>query len=394
MKIKLEFPKNFLWGSATASYQVEGGIYNNDWAQAADTTGKVPHAGESTDHYNRYKADFDLAKSLGHNAHRISIEWSRIEPEEGKFNLAEIEHYKKVIRALKARGLTPLVTLWHFTSPIWFNDKGGFYQKDAPKIFARYCAFVVSALRNEIADDVFVATMNEPIVWSQNAWFSGNWPPFKKTVWAFLRVVKNLMRSHNAAYDEIKKATPQVNVGLVKNNMHFTADWKPWNKIAAWFMRWFWNHRFLKATYKKCDHIGLNYYFHTHFYKPFGMPLGTPKNDMGWNLDPAGLYYVLMELRQYNKPVYVTEAGLADRNDTYRTEYIRGLVQSSHRAIVDGLDLRGFMYWSLLDNFEWAHGYDQEFGLVHVNRKTQERIVRPSALVYKTICESNTLTLE
>lgn len=386
MKQVLKFPENFLWGAASASYQVEGGIYNNDWAEAA-RLGKVPHAGESTDHYNRYEADFDLARSLGHNAHRISIEWSRIEPEEGKFNLEEIEHYKKVLTALRARGLKSMVTLWHFTIPIWFSDMGGFTNRQAPKYFARYAEFVTKHL-HEYAD--MFDTMNEPMVYASNGFRNGQWPPFKKNYFVFLRVIKNLMRSHNLAYRTIKKNLPQINLGIVKNNMQFSSDWKPWNWAVSKFMTWFWNMRFLNAVHKNCDHIGLNYYFHAHV----GRSLGLPKNDFGWEYDPSGLYHVLIALKRYNKPVYVTEAGIADRADSMRPKYIRGLVLWAHNALQKGLDLRGFMYWSFADNFEWAAGYTQEFGMVHIDQKTLERKPRESAYVYKTICESNALTIE
>ncbi len=387
MKIKLEFPKNFLWGSGSSANQVEGGIENCDWAEYA-RMGKLPSVDEFTpDHYHRFKEDFDLAKSLGHNSHRFSIEWARIEPEEGKFDLNEIEHYRKVLLALKDRGITPLVTLWHFTLPLWFSHRGGFEHQNAPAVFARYCAFVADQLKDLCE---IVATINEPVVFANNGYIRGFWPPFKKNPFAFMRTVKNLIRGHNLAYTEIKKLAPHLNVGVVKDNIHFTSNKNPFNIILKKFCHWFWNHYFLDRTHKKCDHIGLNYYFHTHF----GPSLGFPKNDMGWNIDAEGIYHMLVDLKRYNLPLYVTEAGIPDRTDEKRGGYIKQLVNWTHRAIVDGADIRGFMYWSLTDNYELAHGYTQEFGLIHIDHATRARIIRPSALVYKTICESNALTIE
>ena len=220
-----QFPAGFFWGAATASYQVEGGIENCDWAQAA-REGKVPPCGAACDHYRRYNEDFDIAKSLGHNAHRFSVEWARIEPEEGKFNEAEIEHYREVLRALRARNLEPFITLWHFTLPLWFSETGGFERKDAPEIFARYCAFVVDCFGDLCTR---YSTINEPVVYAGLGWLKGNWPPFKQfkmvgkheltysgdrtlsrphvsfgVLFTYFKVINNLAKAHNKAYEAIK----------------------------------------------------------------------------------------------------------------------------------------------------------------------------------------------
>lgn len=164
-----KFPDGFYWGAATASYQVEGGIENNDWAKAAQK-GRVPVCGSACDHYNRYESDFDIAQSLGHTAHRLSVEWSRIEPEAGKFDEAAISHYRAVLEALHKRGIKPYVTIWHFTLPLWFSETGGFERDDAPQIFARYCTYVVKHL-GDLCDHF--STMNEPNVFGSNGWLRG-----------------------------------------------------------------------------------------------------------------------------------------------------------------------------------------------------------------------------
>lgn len=381
MKDNSFFPKGFLWGASTASYQVEGGIENVDWAQGA-RDGKLPSCGVATDHYHRYEADFDLAKSLGHNAHRFSIEWARIEPEEGKFNEKEIEHYRSVLRALKARGLEPFVTLWHFTLPIWFSEQGGFQNTKAPETFARYCEYVSQKLGNEAT---YFMTINEPLVWASGGYLRGHWPPFKKNILLFHFVHNALIAAHNKAYVSMKKHNPLIQIGVAKHNIFFDSNLMPWNIVAKHVMTWYWNFRFLNKISKYQDFIGLNHYF----YKRFGGNGNLPKSDMGWDIFPKALYGCLMQLKRYQKPVYITENGIADEKDDKRQKFIPDYLQEVRRAIENGVPVGGYFYWSLLDNFEWSFGFTKRFGLIEINYETLERIIRPSALIYKKIIESN-----
>lgn len=401
-----KFPDGFYWGAATASYQVEGGIDNCDWAKAA-TEGRVPPCGRACDHYSRYEADFDIAKELGHTAHRFSVEWARIEPEEGKFNPVEIEHYRQVLRALKERNIKPFITIWHFTLPLWFSESGGFERRDAPQIFARYCAHVVQEL-GDLCDHF--STMNEPNVVGSNGWLRGSWPPFKrftltdlvsitnsgrsyeakaskglKPLFLYFRVMKNLAMAHNEAYRAIKKISPQTEVSVVKHVIVFAANWNPINKLAAVIANFYWTKLFMRRTYQCCDSIGLNYYFYTQF----GDKRQWKKTDMDWNFAPEHIYDALKLLAKYKRPLFVSEAGLADHDDSDRAEYIKKQVSGVWQAITDGIDVRGHMYWSLLDNYEWALGFEKRFGLVEINYDTLERTIRPSAYVYKEICEQN-----
>ena len=398
------FPSGFFWGAATSAFQVEGGIANMDWEKAAEE-GKVPRIGRAADHYHRYKEDFDIAKSLRHNAHRFSIEWARIEPEEGVFNENEIEHYREVLRALRERGIEPFITLWHFTLPLWFSESGGFERKDSPEIFARYCAYAVSKLGDLC---MHFSTINEPNVYAGHGWLYGAWPPFKRgaifgikfgkddgtshneyvsfqNILVYYRVIRNLIRAHNRAYDAIKDANPKADVSIVKHVRLFESNANPLNMILARMSAYVQSGYFMNRVHKKCDSISLNYYRHTKF----GDTCEYEKTDMGWDIYPEGIYGALTYLWRYRKPLYVSEAGIADAADTRRSAYIVKQVEGVWRALRSGVDVRGHMYWSLLDNYELALGYEKRFGLVEIDYGTLERKIRPSAYIYKRICEDN-----
>lgn len=404
MQTPTQFPKDFYWGAATASYQVEGGIENCDWAKAA-REGRVPVAGKLADHYHLYKTDFAYARTLGHNAHRLSIEWARIEPEKGVFDYEEIAHYRAVLTELHKQGLEPFVTLWHFTLPQWFADSGSFERPDAAEIFSRYCNVVVDELSDLCSH---FSTMNEENIMSNMGWLRGAWPPFKrfplasvayvatehreterdaystwKAPWLFFSVVKNLKAAHQLSYTTLKAKHPEINFSYVHQVHVFRANWNPINKLLAFAAHFILNGAF-KSMYRYCDEIGLNYYH----YKKFGDVTGYPKTDMGWEAHPDKIYDALLWVKQFNKPVIVTEAGLADAADTLRSDYIDQQVAGVWRAINAGVDVRGHFYWSLIDNYEWDLGVDKKFGLIAINYDTLERTVRPSAWHYKAIIEA------
>lgn len=379
----LKFPKGFLWGASTSAYQVEGGIENNDWAEAAHE-GKFPQAGEACNHYRRFEEDFDIAESLGHNAHRFSIEWARIEPEEGKFDEKEIKHYLAVLQSLKRHGLEPMVNLWHFTLPAWFAKIGGFENKNAPMFFARYAAFVTARLGS--GAELWL-TLNEPMVYASESYLKGVWPPFRKNIFTFIKIQSRLVTAHNLAYAAAKKISPHIQIGIAKNNIYFASDGKWWNGLIKWFVRWYWNERFLNAINAHQDFIGLNHYF----YKKFGKKEKFPQSDRGWDIFPEAIYHCLMELKKYGKPIYVTENGIADEADTRRGDFIKNYLQFVKKAIDDGADVRGYFYWSLLDNFELEEGFSKKFGLVQLDPMTLERTIRKSAFVYKRIIESQSV---
>lgn len=405
------FPKNFLWGAATSSHQVEGGNHN-DWSEwelanadrlaheAEKKFGHLPswpmieaHAtrpenyisGSACDHYNRFREDFDIAKSLGNNAHRFSIEWSRIEPEEGKFNEAEIEHYREVIKALRERGIEPLVTLWHWTLPVWLRDKRGVENKEFPKYFLRYAQKVMSVFRTEVH---FWTTLNEPEIYALNAYLKGVWSPQKKSIIAYYRVTANLIRAHRLVFRVLKNTHQDTKIGIVLNMPWFESGGGIMNDAIKWGADRLWTFHVLNHIKEETDFVGLNHYFHNRIDYGFNRNQNNRTSDMGWELYSEAIYHVLCDLKKYNKPIYITENGLADAEDKNRAWFIQGAIRNVEQALQEGVDVRGYFYWSLLDNFEWDKGFWPRFGLVEIDYENAlERKIRPSAWEYKRLID-------
>lgn len=407
MEKEIKFPKNFLWGAATSSHQVEGGNHN-DWSEWEKSEKRIRFlrskgliekyglqnfvSGKAADHYNRFREDFKLAKELGHNATRFSIEWSRIEPKEGYFDEKEIEHYKSVIASLKELGLEPFVSIWHWTIPLWLKSKGGWQYNKIPNYFARY----TEKISNNFGKDVkFWITLNEPEVYASNSYLAGVWPPQKKNLFTYLRVRHNLIKAHKKAYKIIKRTSPESKIGIAKNNIYFEAYKNRFvNRILKKFIDWWWNFYFLNHIKNYQDFIGLNHYFHNRINYGFNKNENRKVSDMGWELYPEAIYFVLRDLRKFNKPIYITENGLADANDQKRGWFIVESLKNVHRAIEEGVDVRGYFHWSLMDNFEWDKGFWPRFGLLEIDYKTLERKIRPSAKLYHDICVANGITNE
>ena len=409
-----KFPDGFLWGAATAAHQVEGGS-RNDWSEwekknakrlaseaktkwAKWQQKKFPEmfdpenyiSGRACDHYNRSEEDLDIAKSLGLNAFRISIEWSRIEPEEGKVDEKEIEHYRKVLKAIRARGMEPFVTLWHYTLPVWFSRKGGWENKKSPDYFKRYSAKIVK----EFSDDViFWLTFNEPILIIGGGYIKGYRPPQKHNIFEAFRVYKNLIKAHKLAYAEIHKKKPQAMVGFTEwLNFFDNRNGIFQTGFLLFLAKHFTNEYLIKQTIGHLDFIGAQHYMRV----PFSLSAllheeKYQENDMGRQIVPEGMYYILMDLKKYNLPIYITENGIPDAKDRKRAGFIKNYLFHVHKAIREGVDVRGYFHWSFLDNFEWDKGFWPRFGLVEMDYKTMERKVRPSALEYAKICKNNYL---
>lgn len=379
---ELKFPENFLWGSATSAYQVEGEIDNCDWAR------KFP-AGKACDHYHKFEEDFDLLEELNQNAYRFSIEWSRVEPEPGEFDREEIEHYRKVLRDLKARGITTMVTLHHFTNPRWVAEKGSWTNSKIAFYFNRFAQEVFEEYQDLV--DYWI-TINEPVLYSRHAYFLGEWPPRKRNIFLALKVIRNELRAHKKVYQGFHRKNSGVEVGIAKNNVYFEPAQNWLDGLEAEAKKYLWNEWFLNRIDDQLDFIGLNYYHHNKVEFPYrGENENEVTSDLGWEICPEGIYHVLKELNKYGKPILITENGVADSEDRLRKDFIKNHLRRTHEAIEEGVDVQGYFYWSLMDNFEWADGYEPRFGLIKIDYDTLERKIRPSALYYAQIAETNKL---
>ncbi|MFH1744903.1 MAG: glycoside hydrolase family 1 protein [bacterium] len=400
---ELKFPKNFLWGTSTSAYQVEGGIENDwsEWEKSADRINKLKKrglnsddfiCGQACDSYHRYEEDFDLSVELNNNAIRFGLEWARINPREGEWDKKEIEHYIKVLKSAKARNLKVVATIWHWTNPIWFSEKGGWTNRKNIKHFLEYVKVVVENFGEYI--DYWI-TLNEPMIHISNGYLTGKFPPNKKNLFSVRKVFNNLVETHNESYKIIHTKIPNAQVSITNLTNYFEPALKyhPQERMYSAIFDYFWNQRFLKKIIKHVDYIGVDYYFHDRIIwkAPFVKNKNEITTDMGWEIYPQGIYHVLKKLSKYNKPIIIMENGLADAEDKYRADFIKDHLKYVYQAIQEGADVRGYFYWSLLDNFEWASGFEPKFGLYKVNRETMERTARASAQVYAEICKNNSI---
>ncbi len=401
------FPRTFLWGASTSSYQVEGDNSASDWWHWEKRNGKEP-SGSACRHYELYHADFDLAQSLHHNAHRISIEWSRVEPVEGEFSYQEIQHYIHVINALRQRGLEPVVTLHHFTNPLWFANRGGWERSDAHTYFSRYCQRMIDALGFGVR---YWVTINEPMVYIYQAYLIRNWPPQEKSFIKAKRVFDNLVRAHGEVFTLIKRAylkrqLPEPMISIAQNIRAFvpcTATFT--NTLAARLRDWAFNHAFIDAVgrARTLDYIGVNYYTRDLVdVRRFSIGNlwfdvcqeghhAVEKNMLGWDIYPQGLFDLLKRFSKYNLPLFILENGICTDDDDQRWAYISEHLMALHRAMEGGCRVIGYLYWSLLDNFEWDKGFRPRFGLIDVDYTTFARTIRPSARRFAEVCKTGKL---
>lgn len=405
----LKFPENFLWGAATSAYQVEGDNCLSDWWPWEEKACKEK-SGKACCHYEFYEQDFDLAKSLYHNAHRFSIEWARIEPENEEFSEEALIHYQKVLFALRARGLEPIVTLHHFTNPLWLSKLGGWENPKSSAYFARYCDFVVRGLAQNVR---YWITINEPTIYVSHAYLFGVWPPQAKSFSQAKRVENQMIAAHIQSYRLIHKIygdrkLPKPSVSISQHMMALVpCDKSLKNRLAAYLRHKLFNEGYLDtfARHKTLDFIGVNYYSRQLVdLKKWGFRnlavdvceknhSPVKKNSLGWDIYPEGLYQVLLKLKKYKLPVIITENGICTPDDNLRWEFIRDHLKNIHQAIQEGMPVTGYLYWSLLDNFEWDKGFAPRFGLIDVDYNTQKRMVRESARKFGRVCETGVLGL-
>ncbi len=412
-----QFPRDFLWGTATAAHQVEGDNQLNDWWAWEQVPGHIRNgdrSGDANDHYRRFDADFALLARLGQNAHRLSLEWSRIEPAPGQFSTETIAHYRQVLGSLRAHGLEPMVTLHHFTNPAWFAQLAGWESPDAPAHFARYVARMIDELGDAVQ---FWITINEPTVLAYQSYLKGDWPPGYRSLAAAGRVLGNLLRGHWLAFEQIKTRAPHSQVGLAHHVRLFDPDrwWAPFDRLVAvvyhrlfnlgvvraletgrltWFQR-----RFTRGGHgprHSQDFLGLNYYTRdrlrfsprnrAEFFATRVIPAGVPRSDLGWEIYPEGMHRTVRGFAEARLPIYVTENGIADADDHQRPAYLVDHLRAIRRAMTEGAQVKGYFHWTCFDNFEWSEGYAAKFGLMDRDRR-----IRPSGELYAEICRTGSL---
>jgi beta-glucosidase len=428
----LRFPRDFLWGTASAAYQCEGDNINSQWHQW-ELRGHIlsgERCGKAANWWQEAEKDFALAEQMENNALRLSIEWSRVEPAEGQWDSAALERYRAMLLDLRQRRIKPILTLHHFSEPIWFAERGGFASLANLRFFTRYVRYVVERLR-DLCD--FWITVNEPNVYAVEGYVLGMFPPGIQNVRRSLEVLRNLLQAHVEAFYVIRALQPQAQIGYCLHYRLFDPAFalSLLDRSVAGVQEMMFNWAPLQASESGSfpaplnlllapirraagtrDYHGINYYtremvrfdpslpselFGRRFIRP-----NAPRNDAGLDkhnsfgeIYPEGLYRVLREVYRRtrgNKPLYITENGFNDRDDDRRPRAILEHLAMVHKAIQDGIPVRGYLYWTLVDNFEWNQGWQARFGLIELDPQTQERFPRRSASMFGEICRANAIT--
>jgi beta-glucosidase len=405
MSWDLRFPETFLFGAATAAHQVEGDNHHSDWWQA-EQAGRVPFAsGAACRHWQLFREDFALARRFGHNAHRFSIEWSRIEPEPGCFDAVALAHYLEVVDELHRLGLEPIVTLQHFTLPRWFAARGGWLARDSAALFARYVEWLAGRLAHRVR---FWITINEPTVWAKHAFVRGDWPPNRQGEWrAAAHAILAMARAHRRAFAILHRHRPDAMVGIA-HSAPFVEPARPahrGDRFVAFLRELALNRLPLALVRRQLDFLGVNYYTRALVFQDkgglswlFGRDWphahgSAPRrfSDMGWEIYPEGLEHQLRRLARLGLPLLVTENGLATTDETLRTRFLEDHLAAVARALAAGVPVLGYLWWSLFDNFEWDSGFAPRFGLFETDYTTFDRRPRPVAFRFAEIIQSRRL---
>lgn len=419
-----DFPTDFLWGAATSATQIDGGDENTDWLRFSQEPGRIADSStplEACDHWNRYADDYRLLRDLGCNAYRLGVDWSRFQAApDAELNQAALEHLRGMLQNLRDLGIRPLLTLHHFTLPQWVQAAGGFTRAETADAFLKFVQFIAEGAGDLVSEYV---TFNEPNVYAMQGYVQGVWPPGKRGLSGYLdsmKVQRRMLLAHFRAYDAIREihgrrnyAAPQI--GIAKHMRVFdpvdpnnrldvdrrnSADFR-FNRLFSDCVQ---SGRLLQPLGRgeqvhdgrAWDFFGLNYYTRDlvafSLRKPGSLFIDlqtkadAPKNDLGWEIYPEGLYRLLVDVHQrYGLPVRVTENGIADADDDQRPAFLHAHLAALARALRKGVRVDGYYHWSLLDNFEWAEGYTARFGLARVDFTSQARSLRPSAELYRRI---------
>jgi beta-glucosidase len=419
------FPRGFLWGTATAAHQVEGNNTNNDWWAWEQQSGHIVQghkSGLADDWWGgRWREDFDRAAEGGQNAHRLSVEWSRIQPTPEHWDESALDHYREIVRGLLDRNMTPMVTLHHFTSPLWMTEMGGWENEAIVDYFVPFVRKVVEALQEYC--NLWV-TINEPNVLATAAYAIGEFPPGRRDLRATFNVMVNMVKAHAQAYHAIHEEQPTARVGMAVNYHGFepARSWLPLDRWVAGIqsnlfnnffpeaassgvMRFpFWRRRLPEAKGTQ-DFLGLNYYTRDYvafdlrkagqlFGRRFYLP-GADLSDTGFIANaPQGMFEAIKWGLNYDLPIIITENGVEDADDDLRPRYLVQHLHQVWRAVNFNFPVKGYFHWTLVDNFEWERGWTQRFGLWELDVETQARRKRASAELYAGICQENGISSE
>ncbi|MCL5093574.1 MAG: family 1 glycosylhydrolase [Patescibacteria group bacterium] len=372
--------ESFLWGAATSAHQIEGGEVQTDWLEF-EKEGRAKNgdtAEIACDGYNLAFSDISLLKQLNVNAYRFSIEWARVEPEKGKFDGAALAHYKRLIQELRANNITPVVTLHHFTNPLWVSDSGGWLNKENSVSFNKYVQKVI----DQNPEVEYFVTFNEPSVFLAFSYLYKFFPPYKRSPLSYYKAFQNVLRSHKFAYDYIHGKNPSAKVGLAYSFTDFTSKGNNkaddfFTKFGEYSFSWFW----LDQLKGQMDYIGINYY--RRYYLGLGYPYVERSDSLGQTI---GFERVIEKSwNRYKKPILITENGIATDNDEKRVAFLNDQVQAIKNLKQKRIPIDGYFYWTLIDDFEFFAGYELKWGLYAVDKETMERIPKPSANFFSSL---------
>lgn len=421
----IHFPKGFLWGTATSSHQVEGGNYNNNWSQWESTPGNIlngDRSGPACEWWSgRWKEDLDRAAESGQNAHRLSIEWSRVQPAPDRWDEHALDHYRQILRGMRERGITPMITLHHFTDPLWVSEAGGWENENTPGLFNEYVRKTVAAVKEYAG---LWCTINEPNVYTWGGYLGGGFPPGVNSLPRAAAVLHHMLQAHAYAYQTIHAAQPEAQVGVAVNFRELIPA-RPGFPPDAWSCRaisHIFNDSFLMAIhtgrldlfFKRIhtpeargtqDFIGVNYYtseqvtfdlrYPGMLFTKRAFPPDAPLSETRFIASvPAGFHSTIKKQLRYNLPIYITENGVEDSHDALRPAYLIEHLWQMWRGVNNNWPVKGYFHWSLVDNFEWERGWSQRFGLWGLDKQTQARIRRPGVDLYAAICNENGISSE
>jgi beta-glucosidase len=390
----LDFPQGFLWGAAGSAHQIEGGNTNSDWWEFEHAPGSrcAESSADGCDSFHRWPDDLDLVANMGLGSYRFSLEWSRIEPAEGEFSLAAMDHYRRICAGCHERGIIPVVTFHHFTNPSWLARRGGFEDPEAPDLFARFVERAGAHLGDLIG---WGCTINEPNVIGAMGYTVGDYPPgVKDDLGRHLAVNKAMVRAHRLAVEALRSGPGTYPVGLTLSMAEIVAD--EGGEVTRDMAEDILEDTFLRAA-EGDDFVGVQAYTRMHF-GPEGLVADDPsvaQTQMGTENWPGAVAHCVRRTAAFTGlPVLISESGIATDDDAERIRYLGSVLHDVHQCMTAGIDVRGFFVWSLLDNFEWNMGYGPKLGLHAVDRKTFARTAKPSAAWYGAVAGSNRLAAD